>query len=148
MKAVDPVIATLILIAIAVIAGVFVLRQFLTMANISSGQRFLQVQDLVFVRTLSVDGTKMNISMTYSVKNTGDRQITLKEIRVPDANFTMTDLDILLRPGETYQGSLQIMTNADYDVTWEKGTEHTAIFVYQVAGTPNVESVSQKGTVQ
>jgi len=61
MKAVSPVIATLILIAIAVIAGIFVLRQFLFMATTSGTQHTVYV-------TYRVLGTKNDQTVSQNVR--------------------------------------------------------------------------------
>ncbi len=147
MKAVSPVIATLILIAIAVIAGVFVLRQFLTVAGQVGTQQYLEIQDLTFLKQTSPDGTKMTITMSVSVKNAGDRQIIIKKVEVPDANWS-TDLNVILNPGETYTNSWTILKDIPYTIVWETGQSHTVKITYQVAGTPSLQTVSQKGAVR
>ncbi|MEM4431977.1 MAG: hypothetical protein QXO78_04480, partial [Desulfurococcaceae archaeon] len=70
MKAIDPVIATLILIAIAVIAGVFVLRQFITLGGTAGRGETIQVQDLAFIQRLD---TQFNVyvQLSFTIKNTG-----------------------------------------------------------------------------
>ncbi len=147
VKAISPVIATLILIAIAVIAGVFVLRQFILLSNTSSQQNMLQVQDVTFFRTISPDGTKMNVTLQYSVKNVGQRQITLKAVRVPDANKEF-GVEVTLNPGQVYSGSILVLNNTAYTQAWDTGTEHEVTFVYQVLGQPYNQTITQKGVVQ
>ncbi len=148
VKAISPVIATLILIAIAVIAGVFVLRQFILLSTTSGQQNMLQIQDVTFFRTVTPDSTKMNVTLQFSVKNIGTRQITLVSVKVPDANFEHGFTNLRLNPGQTYTDSVAVLTNADYSQVWDSGTEHVVIFVYKVQGQPNNQTVSQKGTVQ
>ncbi len=147
MKAISPVIATLILIAIAVIAGVFVLRQFLMVAGNIGTQQYLQIQDITFFKKLSADGTKMTITLSFSVKNVGDKQITIKSVSVPDANFTQ-ELNVKLNPGDVHTDSYVVAQDMDYTINWETGTEHTVIITYRVAGTPSDQQVSEKGTVR
>ncbi|MEM4690963.1 MAG: hypothetical protein QXT88_01240, partial [Desulfurococcaceae archaeon] len=76
MKAIDPVIATLILIAIAVIAGVFVLRQFITLGGTTGRSETIQVQDLAFIQRLD---TQFNVyvQLSFTIKNTGGKPITV-----------------------------------------------------------------------
>ncbi len=147
VKAISPVIATLILIAIAVIAGVFVLRQFILLSTTSGQQNMLQVQDVTFFRTVSPDGTKMTITLQYNVKNVGTRQITLLAVRVPDANKEF-GINVKLNPGQTYTNTVTVLDNVDYSPAWDSGTEHVVIFVYKVQGQPDNQTISQKGTVQ
>ena len=148
MKAISPVIATLILIAIAVIAGVFVLRQFILLSTTSSQQNMLQVQDLTFFRTVSPDGTKMNVTLQFSVKNVGQRQIYLWAFTVSGVSGEFP-IKVRLNPGQVYTGSqLVVGPNASYDPAWDTGTEHVVTFIYQVQGQPDNQTIAQKGTVQ
>ncbi len=147
MKAISPVIATLILIAIAVIAGVFVLRQFILLSSTSSQQNMLQVQDVTFFRTISPDGAKMNVTLQFSVKNVGQRQITLVSVRIPDANEDQA-VHVTLNPGQVYSDTLVVLNNAAYSQFWDTGTEHQVTFVYQVLGQPVNQTITQKGVVQ
>ena len=147
MKAVSPVIATLILIAIAVIAGVFVLRQFLTVAGQVGSQQYLQVQDVAFFKKTNPEGTLMTITLQISVKNAGDRQIIIKGIEVPDANWTK-ELNVILNPGETWSNSWTILKDIEYTIVWETGQQHTVKIAYQVAGTPTIQTVTEKGAVR
>jgi flagellin-like protein len=160
MKAVSPVIATLILIAIAVIAGVFVLRQFLFLANTSASQQMLQVQDAVLY--LATKPQKINatyivnwisIELEVSVKNVGDRIVTITNITVDDLpvqGFTSVNIN----PGQVYTGSYTVILNPTtgetrilYTPEWEKGTTHTVKIQYQVLGTTNIQSVVATATV-
>ncbi len=149
MKAISPVIATLILIAIAVIAGVFVLRQFILLSTTSAQQNMLQVQDLTFFRTISPDGSRINVTLQFSVKNVGQRRITLLNVTVPDANFTK-ETNVDLNPGQVYTYSYLVVNNTIYRDLWATGTEHLVYFYYHVYGDADtaIQVVSQKGVVQ
>ncbi len=147
MKAIDPVIATLILIAIAVIAGVFVLRQFILLSSTAGQQNMLQVQDVTFYRTISPDGKTMNVTLQYSVKNIGQRQIILVKISIPDANKTST-INVNLNPGQVYSGTIQVLVNQNYTQAWDAGTEHIVTFYYKILGQPALQSQLQTGFVQ
>ena len=153
MKAISPVVATLILIAIAVIAGVFVLRQFLSMAGGATSQQYLQIVDLYITRRETAPG-KFSIDITIGVKNSGDKRITVDSIIVPDAQWNVTKLNINLNPGETWQGSFNVLVdqpyivdNIDWHNLWRKGTEHVVIVRYYVVGDPQYREISQKGMV-
>ncbi len=148
VKAISPVIATLILIAIAVIAGVFVLRQFILLSSTSSQQNMLQIQDVTFYRTISPDGKTMNVTLQFSVKNIGQRQITLVSVRIPDIPGYDYPIQVTLNPGQVYSDTIPVLSKAAYTQTWDTGTEHDVIFVYQVLGQPYNQTVSQKGVVQ
>jgi len=148
MKAVSPVIATLILVAIAVIAGVFVLRQFLAVATQVSGQQALKIQDAVFYRRLSPDGRYMTVTLQITLKNEADRQITIHAISVPDANKNITiDPPVTLNSGDTWTNTYTIIENQPYDIAWEKGQSHVVIVYFTVAGNPATQQVSIKATV-
>jgi len=153
LKAVDPVIAVLILIAIAVIAGVFVLRQFLTFAG-QAGQQFLQIEHVAFTKQTDPFGTKMTITLDVKVRNIGDRQVEILDVEVRDANWKasekVTDWGkqrILLNPGDSWSFSAQVLTDEPYTATWETGTSHPVTIYYKVAGNQNLQSVSATGTV-
>jgi len=141
MKAVDPVIATLVLIAIAVIAGVFILRQFLTMTNVGS-QQFIQVQDAVFYMQRSTDGTKMSITLLLSVKNQADRSVYITMVKVPDLAWNTTLTDVSLRPGDTWTQSFVVAQNVAYSPYWESGNAHTVVIYFKVYGQTEEQSVS------
>ena len=152
MKAISPVIATLILIAIAVIAGVFVLRQFIRLSTTSGQQNMLQVQDLTFFRTVSPDGSKMNVTLQFSVKNVGQRQIVLWAVKINELNKEIAvgtpGQGVRLNPGQVYSDSVPVLTNEAYTQNWDSGTEHVVTFIYQVQGQPDNQTIAQKGTVQ
>jgi len=158
MKAVSPVIATLILIAIAVIAGIFVLRQFLFMATTTGTQQYLQIVDAVLYLTTKT----MNINATYSVdwisvtlqitvKNTGDKVITVKDIKVDPQLYPVSGFaPVNINPGNTYSGSFPVILNKEtgetrilYNPAWEKGTQHTVFVTYRVLGSKTDQTVSQ-----
>lgn len=160
MKAISPVIATLILIAIAVIAGVFVLRQFLFLATTTGGQQVLQIQDAVLylaVKPQQINATYIvnwiSIELQLSVKNTGDRIVTLTNVTVDDLpvqGFTRVNIN----PGQVYSASYTVVLNPAtgetrilYTPEWEKGTTHTVKVEYQVLGSTNIQSVSTTATV-
>jgi len=147
MKAVDPVIATLVLIAIAVIAGVFILRQFLTMTNVGS-QQFIQVQDAVFYMQRSTDGTKMSISLTLSIKNQADRSIYITKIAVPDLNWVKNITDVSLRSGEPWTQTFVVAQNVAYSPYWESGNEHEVVIYFKVYGQTEEQKTSIKAGVR
>ena len=160
MKAISPVIATLILIAIAVIAGVFVLRQFLFLSSISATQQFLQIQDAVLYLALKpqqINATYtvnwMSIELQISLKNTGDKIITVTNITVDDLpvqGFTRVNIN----PGQVYTGSYTVILNPAtgetkilYTPEWERGTTHVVKVQYQILGSPNIQTTSTSATV-
>ncbi len=160
MKAISPVIATLILIAIAVIAGVFVLRQFLLMTTSTSSQRFLQIQDVVLYYTAktqminsSYSVNWISITLQLTVKNVGDKVITIRNITVDGYRVTPFS-SFNVNPGQTVSGSYLVVLNPttgdtriQYSADWDRGTTHTVMVEYQVLGTTNVQKISQTATV-
>lgn len=161
MKAISPVVATLILIAIAVIAGVFVLRQFLFISGTTTAQQFIQIVDLALIRSLkpyqlneTYSTNWVSVELTITVKNTGDRVITLTGIKVDGkydiAGFTRVNIN----PGQTFTGSYSVIVDPETGATrilyekagayWETGTEHTVTISYQVVGTVHIQTISQK----
>ncbi len=130
MKAISPVIATLILIAIAVIAGIFVLRQFLSFAGTAGQQDVLAIQDATLIAKHN-PGNTMNVTLLINLKNQGDKIVKVKKITV-DTTDVFTG-EITLRPGTTYSGTYSV-----YDGTatsdWEVGTEHIVKVTYDVVG--------------
>jgi len=138
MKAISPVIATLILIAIAVIAGIFVLRQFLFFAGTAGQQDVLAIEDA----TLSVlhKANYMQVYLQITLKNQGDKVVNVTSITVDGksiAGFTY----VVVNPGSTYSFSGVVMVTGTGTITdpslkeqWEAGTEHTIIVTYDVIG--------------
>jgi len=161
MRAVSPVIATLILIAIAVIAGVFVLRQFLLYSGAVGRQQLLMIQDATFylaVKTQQINETYsvnwISVEVQLSLKNIGDRIVTVTDIKVdgiyPVTGFTRFNLN----PGQVQTLSYPVVLNTAtgetrilYTPEWERGTEHTVTVYYVVQGTTITQSATAKGTV-
>jgi len=71
--------------------------------------------------------TYIAIELEFTVKNVGDKQITLIKIEVPDANYTR-ELNITLNPGEIYSGSLRVLEDIPFIPAWERGTQYTVKF--------------------
>ncbi len=151
MKSISPVITTLILIAIAVIAGVFVLRQFIILSSSASHQNALQIQDAVLYRVVkyisSNNSYRTEVTLQISVKNIGQRVIKIKDIIVDSINITSFK-EILLSPGQIYTGSYVVFNKQGYYPDWDIGTEHIITVYYQVLGQPGVQKVSAKVPVQ
>ncbi len=151
VKAISPVIATLILIAIAVIAGVFVLRQFLLLSGTSVQQNMLQIQDAVLYRTIKyypqLGENRLSVTLQISIKNVGQRVVTITNITVdnlPTKNFQAVSLN----PGQVFSGSYSILKDVKYNPKWDTGTEHTVTVYYKVLGQPTTQSIQTKATVQ
>ncbi len=153
MKAISPVIATLILIAIAVIAGIFVLRQFLLFAGTSGTQNMLTIQDAILIVRHDPDNyANKTVTLQISVKNTGDKVAVITKITVdgiPVFNATGGTEPIRLNPGQVYSGSFTVLQwRLDESGQWEAGTEHLVTVTYQILGQAGEQTVSQKVTVQ
>ncbi|MEM1675106.1 MAG: archaellin/type IV pilin N-terminal domain-containing protein [Desulfurococcaceae archaeon] len=164
MKAISPVVATLILIAIAVIAGVFVLRQFLFITGTTTAQQMIQIVDLALQLSRKYQPinetytiTWLSVTLTITVKNTGDRVVTLTDIKV-DGKYGVTPFTrVNINPGQTYTGSYSVILDPETGETrtlfervgtyWDTGSEHTVTVYYVVLGTVNVQSISQKTMV-
>ncbi len=97
----------------------------------------LEIQEAVFYKKISSDGTKMTITLFMSFKNACNKQVIIKKIKVPDANWSTT-LNIVLNPGETYSGSWTILENISYTTAWESGQGHDVIIEYQISGTSEI----------
>ncbi len=134
MKAISPVIATLILIAIAVIAGVFVLRQFLTFAGTAGQQDVLAIQDATLIAKHN-PGNTMNVTLLINLKNQGDKIVKVKKITVDtkDVFVAAAGEEITIRPGTTYSKTY-LVYNGTYTADWEVGTEHIVKVTYDVVG--------------
>ncbi len=154
MKAISPVIATLILIAIAVIAGIFVLRQFLLFAGTSGTQNVLTIQDAILykvTKNLETGGYIHQIYLQISVKNNGDKVAELHYIKVDDIlvyNYT-AESAIRLNPGQVQSLTKYVTTVTDDQIDqWQAGTEHVVSVTYQILGQAGEQTISQKITVQ
>ncbi len=151
VKAISPVIATLILIAIAVIAGVFVLRQFILLSGTSVEQNVLEIQDAVLYRTIKyypqLGENRLSVTLQISIKNVGQRVVTIKNITV-DGLSTKNFQPVSLNPGQVFSGTYTVFKNAKYNPKWDTGTEHTVEVYYQVLGQPAVQKVATKAAVQ
>jgi hypothetical protein len=62
----------------------------------------------------------MTIVLAITVKNIGDRQIIIKKIEVPDANWTH-EPNVVLNPGDVYTSSWTILKDIPYTIVWETG---------------------------
>jgi len=157
MRAVSPVIATLILIAIAVIAGVFVLRQFL-LYTATGRQQILFIQDATFYLAVKTDPTTgidwISVELQLNLKNIGDRIITITNITV-DGKYRVLNFErINLNPGTSQLVSYTVVLNPvtgdtqiEYTPEWERGTQHTVTVYYIVQGTTIEQSAVAKGSV-
>ncbi|MEM1662465.1 MAG: hypothetical protein QXT47_05425 [Desulfurococcaceae archaeon] len=159
MKAIDPVIATLILIAIAVIAGVFVLRQFITLGGTAGRGETIQVQDLAFIQRLDSQ-FNVYVQLSFTIKNTGGKPITVTVVEIPDLKPLVTiypdkvipniTLNVYLEPGQTYQFAHDVIRgipHTPYGEYWEKGTEHAIVVKFLVAGNPVEQEVRMTARV-
>ncbi len=147
MKALSPVIATLILIAIAVIAGVFVLRQFLIFTTTTATQQYIEIQDAV-LQVVHVNDTYADVYLQIKIKNVGDQLVTIDKVEVD--GYTPTEVSkiqgVELRPGETFATSMKVRyinPTLDPDKAWETGTEHL-VTVYYNTTTTTGQQVSLK----
>jgi len=160
MRAVSPVIATLILIAIAVIAGVFVLRQFL-LYTATGRQQLLMIQTVAFYRSIKTQAINetysvnwISVDLQLSLKNIGDRIITITDIKV-DGKYPVSGFSRFnLNPGQVQTVSYTVVLNPATGETrilftpeWESGTEHTVTVYYVIQGTTITQSATAKGTV-
>ncbi len=152
MKAISPVIATLILIAIAVIAGIFVLRQFLLFAGTSGTQNILSIQDaILIVKHNATNYANKTVTLQISVKNQGDKVASITYIKVDGIvvfNATAAGSPIRLNPGQVHSGSYKVFAGIDTAGQWEAGTEHIVTVTYQILGQAGEQTISQKITVQ
>ncbi|OYT39397.1 MAG: hypothetical protein B6U89_04235 [Desulfurococcales archaeon ex4484_58] len=107
---------------------------------------FLSVEDISLYRSLSPEGTKMTITLYFTVKNIGNRSLILDSVEVPDANFTY-EFGVLLYPGDSLSSTITVLENIDYSINWEIGTVHLVIFKYHLSGEIVARTISVNVTV-
>jgi hypothetical protein len=106
----------------------------------------LEIEELAFYRTFNAEGTKINVTLQFSVKNIGVKELIITEINIPDAGYTV-NVSIHLNPGDTYYGTLQVIKNGQPTGMWNVGTKHLVSFTYIVKGSSHSQTVSGEGEV-
>ncbi len=104
---------------------------------------YLKIVEITFRKTTRPMGNELyvNVSLIFTVKNIGEKPLTIQEIAVPDANYTYT-LSKTLNPGETYSDTYDVIVNHTYIPSWEDGTEHQVVFKYSIDETIKTTSVN------
>ncbi len=97
----------------------------------------LKIVKAVFYRTLSPDGNRMNVTLSFTVKNTATQRIILLAVKVPDANRTIPfPSGIILNPGEVLTETVAVYNNAAFRQGWGPGEMHEVLFVYRIDNQP------------
>jgi len=101
---------------------------------------YLTVETQKINETYSVDW--MNVTLKITLKNTGNKVITIKDIRIDPQQYPLKGfMPFNITPGSTYTGSFPVILNKEtgetripYDPLWEKGTVHVVFVFYRVQG--------------
>ncbi len=97
----------------------------------------LKIVEAAFYRTLSPDGNRMNVTLSFTVKNTATQRIILLAVKVPDANKTISfPSGIILNPGEVLTETIAVYNNAAFRQGWGPGEIHEVLFVYRIDNQP------------
>ncbi len=124
-RALSPLVATGILISIAVVGGLVLYNYFYkTMGGVSN------VNTVAFTAKAVVVGT--NSIIHYQVWNTGSKDVTLISIEVYSSNGSVANISIqgvTVPAGESYSGN--VVANSPLDPT----LEYIAILNYGVGGS-------------
>ncbi len=107
----------------------------------------LQIQDVVFFRTVSPDGQYINLTLQYAVKNIGPNNIELLAIGFPELDRELL-VGVILHPGQIFADNVFVLKNYKYTPGWEPGTEHLVVFVYRPLGETENRTVAIKAVVQ
>ena len=135
---VSPVIAVLLLVVIAVIAGTL-LYVWLTgyMGTLQTGVGTEQLKEKIKIEGVGYDSD--NKIVTVYVRNIGDTKVTLKAVYLYDASGTVvaadTNEDTGLDPGnvDTVDVTYELSSGKTYTVkvVTQRGTEATYTFTYK-----------------
>lgn len=117
-KAISPLIATLILIAITIAGGVVVYRLFYTTSNTLNSTVQLQVVEA---------SASQAAGFAFNLKNTGSVTITSIGVAASGAAWTSCGTFTSLAPGQTYActGGTGITAGSTYVVTFTAGTANS-----------------------
>ena len=136
---VSPVIAVLLLVVIAVIAGTL-LYVWLTgyMGTLQTGVGTEQLKEKIKIEGVGYDGVAL---LTVYVRNIGDTEVTLKAVYVYDASGTVIDANtgenVELKPGDVGTASVKLSDGLKSGKTYtvkvvtQRGTEATYTFTYK-----------------
>jgi len=100
-KAVSPLLATIILIAITVAAGLMIYSLFFNTAGTMSSQLNIQIVSIDLVRTSSTG------LFSATIKNSGNKPISGITVTVflDSGNASLSDSSITLQPGQVWSNS-------------------------------------------
>jgi flagellin-like protein len=117
-KALSPVVAAIILIAVTVAVSIAVAAWMGALTF-----TFMKTEEL---KILNITWATGNANATLTVKNTGSGTITINQVKVNDASATMTPSSVTLSPG----GQTDIVVSG---VTFSSGTKYEFAF-YSATG--------------
>ena len=137
---VSPVIAVLLLVVIAVIAGTL-LYVWLTgyMGTLQTGVGTEQLKEKIKIEGVKYESSDTTGTVTVYVRNIGDTKVTLKAVYLYDASGTVvaadTNEDTGLDPGnvDTVDVTYELSSGKTYTVkvVTQRGTEATYTFTYK-----------------
>jgi len=93
-KALSPVVAAIILIAVTVAVSIAVAAWMGALTF-----TFMKTEELKVTNIVWASG---NVNATLTVKNTGTATLTINSVKVNDLSATMTPSSITLQPGDPY----------------------------------------------
>jgi flagellin-like protein len=101
IRAISPLIATIILIAITIVGGLLIYNLFFATSSTASSTSAISVQNIDLV----VPGGSGNAQFSITVKNTGNKPIknyTITIIGENGQNSTSRNLSTQIQPGQTF----------------------------------------------
>ena len=110
-------------------------------------ENMLLIHHAVFYTSTDPYRNRMNVTLSYRVRNIGDQDLVVTAIAVPDADFEKKVI-IIIKPGECYEENITILTNIPYSDEWMKGTDHVVTFIYHVVGEDYTRTISIKAIVK
>ncbi len=123
-----------------------ILKEYGYVETITTKPPCLAVQNAAFFKATSPEGEVMNITLVITIRNIGEKAVSVLEISVPDANWS-THVGQLLNPGEAWTGSFTVLENAPSTGEWASGSVHTVVITYIVSGANKPETMSVEVTV-
>lgn len=123
--------------------------------------QYLQIIDSTLIRSLKpyqVNETYItfwvSVEVVVTIRNIGDRVVTLTDIKIDGVYSVHGFTRVNINPRQTFTGSYPVIIDPEVGETkalyekvgayWELGTEHVVTIYYQVTGTDDIQTISQK----
>ena len=108
LKAISPLIATIILIAIAVAGGLLVYALFTSTTGVAATKGQVQIETMDLVKP-----TEGNVIFTITIKNVGSKPVTGLTILLPNGTSVEPDFETI-QPGQSFAYRAEF-TSAQFD---------------------------------